>query len=135
MFAAFIPLRHIRRPNFAATGYKFHCNEMKIIVRQLRRCRVGEEIEMVPTAWLRRGEDEPMTLAMLVDVGGNLVQFHEQCAKFKITLASAGTKDKPQDLLEVAAARGMMPTGTTCEGEPVDCFGRPLGHELNHAGQ
>ena len=119
MFIVFVPLRHLRKPNRAATGYGFDRAKMQRFVRHLRRCCVGEEIELTATAWIKQGAGEPLSLGMLINVDGDaaaLEQFHEQCREFKVALIPAGTKEQPEDLLKTAARHGMMPVGTKHSG-------------------
>ncbi len=124
MFIVFVPVGHLRTPQRSATGYRFDRAEMQSFVRQLRRCCVGEEVELTAIAWIKQSDGRPLALGMLVDIGGDLLQFHEHCAKFKVTLVSGGTKEQPADLLETAAQHGMAPVGTRFEGEQRDCFDR-----------
>ena len=124
MFVVFVPIRHLRTPQRSATDHRFDRPEMQRFVRHLRRCCVGEEIEFTATAWVKQGVEKTLSLGMLVDVDGDVLQFSEHCTRFKVTLVDGGTKEEPVDLLETAARHGMVPAGTKFEGESLDCFGR-----------
>ena len=100
----------MRRPQFAASGYKFDRIDMQKFIRQLRRCRVGDEIEVTPVEWLKDG-GEPTNFAFLVDIDGDLIEFYDQCRLFKVQVIPAGIRDDPADLTETVLSRGMSPVG------------------------
>lgn len=125
MFIVFIPIRHLNTPQRSATGYRFDRARMQRFIRILRRHHIGDEVKFTAIDWIKQQCNDTISLGMMIDVDGDLPDFHKQCKEFKITLIAAGEKDNPADLIEVAANHGMAPTGTVIEGEQFDIFGRP----------
>lgn len=111
MFVVIVPLRHLKRPQFAARGYQFDRADMLQFVRRLRRLRVGEEVELVPTTWAAEGHPETH-IAWAVDTDTDeLEATWNMCTQFKITTIPVGTREQPEDVRSVVTRVGMTPVG------------------------